>query len=168
MALGNEGLKVFNHDVAGLQRRINRFIYEMIKSVSNAGSLMNEFDQTRLATYLVAIRAYIGWVVSQPQLDLPETSPREYVLDPNPTYDMVENESIVDVVRMLELTRDEVVNSQSARNSSGLNKFDTARMLAVVDKVEAFLKNYIQTITPLDLPESSPMRAQSGPGRTGV
>jgi len=159
---------VYNHDVAGLQRRINRFIVEMVKSVSNSGSLMNDFDQKRLESYLSAIRAYVSWITSQPFLDLPETSPRIYTLDSNPTWDMVENEGIIDIVRMMELSRDEIVNSQSARNASGLSKFDEARIVAIVDKIEAFLKNYIQTITPLDMPESSPMRVASSSGKTGV
>jgi hypothetical protein len=162
------GAQVYNHDVAGLQRRMNRFIVEMIKSVSNSGSLMNSYDQSRLESYLGAIRAYVSWIVSQPELDLPETSPRIYVLDVNPSWDLVENESIIDVVRMLELARDEVVSSQSARNSSGLTKFDEKRCISMVDKIEAFLKNYIQTITPLDMPESSPMRPASTAGQTGI
>lgn len=166
--MAGEKVTVYNHDVAGLQRRINRFIVEMLKSVSNSGSLVNEFDQTRLSSYIGAIKAYTAWIVSQPHLDLPETSPRQYVLDENPTYDLVENESVVDVVRMLELVRDEVVNSQSARQSSGLIKFDEVRLLAVVNKVEAFLNTYIAQITPLDLPESSPMRAAATPGKSGV
>ena len=159
---------VYNHDVAGIHRRINRFIIEMVKSVSTNGSLMNEFDQKRLASYLTAVKAYVGWVVSQPALDLPETSPRVYLLDANPNYDLVENESIVDVVRMLELVRDEVVNSQSARNAAGLTKFDEQRLLAVVTKVENFLASYVAIITPLDLPESSPMRSASTAGKTGI
>jgi hypothetical protein len=165
---GPTGVITYNHDVAGLQRRINRFIYEMIKSVSNAGSLMNEYDKNRLSTYLTAIRAYVGWVVSQPQLDLPETSPRAITLDPNPTWELMENEAIIDVIRMLEIARDELVNSQASRASSGLNKFDEARILALVTKVEDFLTKYINVITPLDLPESTPMRAMTGAGQTGV
>lgn len=164
----NNAVQTYNHDVAGLQRRLNRFIIEMIKSVSNSGSLMNDYDKARLSSYLVAIRAYVGWIVSQPQLDLPETSPRVFILDANPSWELLENEAIIDVIRMLEIARDEVVNSQSSRNSSGLNKFDEGRILAIVTKVEEFLSKYIDVITPLDLPESSPMRTVSGPGQTGV
>lgn len=167
--MANEVKKItYNHDIAGLQRRINRFIYEMIKSVSNAGSLLNQFDRERLITYLNSIRVYVAWIVSQPLLDLPETSPREIQLDPNPEWDLVENEAIIDIVRMLELARDEVVNSQSARNASGLNKFDEARILAMVEKVDKFITNYIDQVTPLDLPESSPMRSAASAGKGGV
>ena len=167
--MANEGkIVVYNHDIAGLQRRLNRFIVEMLKSVSNSGSLMNDYDKQRLISYLAAVRAYVGWIVSQPLLDLPETSPRLYELDANPVWDLVENEAIIDVVRMLELSRDEVVNSQSARLSSGLNKFDEARILAMITKVENFIREYIEKITPLDLPESSPMRVAATAGKVGV
>lgn len=159
---------VYNHDVAGLHRRINRFVVEMAKSVSNSVSQFTQYDQDRLLSYLNAIRAYVNWVVSQPLLDLPETSPREYTLDSNPTWEVVENEAVVDVLRMLELVRDEIVHGQSARLSSSLIKYDVDRLNAIVDKIEAFINAYVATITPLDLPESSPMRSVATSGRTGV
>lgn len=166
--MASTGAIVYNPDVAGLQRRINRFIVEMSKSASNQFSMMNEFDQTRLASYLDAVKAYVTWVTSQPQLDLPETSPKTYTLDPDPTWELVENESIVDIIRMLETVRTEIVNGQSARMPSGFLSFDVSRVLSVVTKIEAFLNDYVKLITPLDLPESSPSRASSGAGSGGV
>ena len=159
---------IYNHDILGLHRRINRFIEEVAKSTSSGGSQMNEYDQNRLATYLSAIRGYHDWVIAQPLLDLPETHPRQWPLQDNPVVPEIENESAVDIVNMFELARDELVNGQSARNASGLTKFDSARLMAVVDKADAFLANYISVVTPLDLPESSPMKEQTPPGRTGV
>jgi len=87
---------VYNHDVAGLHRRTNRFIEELQRSASSGGSQVSGHDMTRLGTYLQAITTYTDWVVSQPQLDLPETHPREWELDPNPTVADIENESVVD------------------------------------------------------------------------
>lgn len=164
-----EGI-TYNHDVAGLYRRMNRFIEELARSVSSSGSQMNAFDQTRLATYLDAIDSYMNWVVSQPSLDLPETHPRVYTFAPSPAVkdEDVENESALDVIRMLELARDETVNGQSARLGSGLITFDEIRLRAIVSKARNFLENYIATVTPLDLPESSPMKNMTQPGRTGV
>ena len=159
---------VYNHDVAGIHRRINRFIEELLKSASSNISMTNAHDQTRLQTYLDAIRTYRDWVVAQPLLDLPETNQRAITLDTDPPEQIVENESVVDVVRMLQLARDEIINSQSARHASGLIAFDEARLTALVDKIHNFLADYIAVATPLDLPESSPMRGISGPGRTGV
>jgi len=159
---------VNNHDIAGIHARINRFIEELIKSVSSGTSQVSSFDQTRLASYLDAMDTYHEWVTSQPHLDLPETHPRPIVLGANPVNVDVENESVNDAVRILSIARDELVNSQSARDAAGLNRFDSARFAAVIQKVRAFLNTYITTTDPLDLPESSPAAAQSGAGRTGI
>ena len=80
----------------------------------------------------------------------------------------VENEEVNDLLRILSAARDEMVSSQSARMGSTLIRFDESRIRAVVAKAQAFLSDYIQTQTPLDLPESSPDAPLSGPGKTGV
>lgn len=159
---------VNNHDIAGLQARINRFLEELHKSISSGVSQVNSFDQARVASYLEAIDTYHAWVIGQPQLDLPETSPRPIELESNPVITDVENESVNDMVRILGIARDEIVNSQSARLGAGLIPFDSVRLTAVIAKVRAFLINYVATTTPLDLPESSPQSAESGPGRKGI
>lgn len=159
---------VYNLEVAGLHRRINRFIVEMGLCASNQGSQMSSFDQERLITYLTAIKTYIAWVTSQPQLDLPETSPNPIVLDKDPEVAVVENEAITDILRMMVQAREELVNGQSSRQPSGFIKFDVSRVLAIVDKIEKFLTDYVQKITPLDLPESSPSRAIAPKGSVGV
>jgi hypothetical protein len=159
---------VYNHDVAGLHARLNRFLTELALSQSNGSSQVLEHDQSRLQSYIAAIRSYMGWVEAQPTLDLPETHPTTYPLDPDPAIPEIENESIRDVLRMITLAREELVNGQSARMASNFVKFDSARVRAVVDKVENFLTAYIQTTTPLDFPESSPMDAIAPSGRVGV
>jgi hypothetical protein len=159
---------VYNHDVAGLHRRMNRFIGEMAACASTNLSQLSDFDRTRLQTYLDAVRTYVAWVVAQPQLDLPETSPRSYPLEPDAVIPVVENEALIDIMNLLQLARDETVNGQSARMPAGLIKFDVSRLSAVIDKVDAFLTQYVAIVTPLDLPETSPQRAITAPGRTGV
>jgi hypothetical protein len=99
---------------------------------------------------------------------LPETSPRAYTLEADPVVPLVENEALVDIIRMMELARDETTNGQSARMAAGLIKFDVSRIAAVIDKIDAFLSTYVAIVTPLDLPESSPARPVTSPGRTGV
>ena len=146
-------VEVYNHDVAGLYRRIIRFIEELLKSVSAGGSQVNTFDQTRLQTYLDAITSYQSWVTNQPLLDLPETHPRSYQLEDPPVVPSIENESVWDVLNLLEIMRDELTSGQSARNAANLTPFDSTRLTAIVEKVQAFLTNYIIPTTPLDLPE---------------
>ena len=107
--------QTYNHDVAGLWRRINRFIVELAKSQSNPSNQVKSYDQKRMKTYLDAITAYVDWIVSQPELDLPETHPRLIALDAPPEFTVPENESLMDAIAMLELARDETVNGQSIR-----------------------------------------------------
>lgn len=159
---------VLNHDIAGLCRRVNRFITEMHKSVSSGVHEVNEFDQERLDHYLSAVRAYRDWVVGQPQLDVPETHPRPIEIGPNPDVTAVENEAVRDVINLMEICRDELVNSQSARYPAGLIAFDDKRAMALVTKCQAFLDDYVRKVHPIDMPESSPMRAMSGPGLGGI
>jgi hypothetical protein len=141
---------------------------ELVKSVSSQGSQMNEFDQLRLGSYLDAIDSYHAWVTAQPQLDLPETAPTTYVLRQPVDTPLVENESINDLIRMMTAMRGELVSSQSARQAAGLISFDSARLTAITGKARTFLTTYIEAVTPLDLPESSPEIASSGAGRTGI
>ncbi len=159
---------VLNHDIAGLCRRINRFIVELHLSVSSGVHEVNEFDQARLQHYLAAARAYRDWVVGQPHLDLPETHPRPIEIGPDPDVSAVENESVRDVINLMELCRDELVNSQSARYPAGLIKFDDARAMSIIEKCQKFLDEYIAKVQPIDMPESSPSQPMSGPGATGI
>lgn len=159
---------VNNIDVAGLVRRMERFKYELEHCVSANGSEVKAADLKRIRSYLDALVAYTDHVVAQPQLDLPETSPRAIQLGELGMPMATENESIQDLLHLLTLARDELVNSQSARDASGLKSFDHDRLVAMATKAYNFLDNYVATFTPLDLPESSPMTAQTPAGRQGI
>lgn len=160
--------QVYNHDVAGIYRRVNRFILEARDCSSNAQSRISDADLSRLQSYHAAILAYVAWVASQPQLDLPETSLRLITLDAKPVVPILENDDLLDLINLYAAVRDEVINSQSARQPAGLIAFDRLRLEALVAKANDFIGNYITKVSPLDLPESSPMRPVSGPGNTGV
>jgi hypothetical protein len=159
---------VYNHDVVAIYNRLNRFIEELTKSVSSGLSLMNAFDIARLEKYLAAIDSIHAWVIAQPQLDLPETAPRAYTLEPAPIVPDLENEDVADILRLFGLSRDELTNSQSARQGSGLVGFDSTRLTAITSKTKKFIEDYVKKIQPLDLPESSPQNPLSGSGKTGT
>lgn len=161
-------MEVLNNDIKGIHSRINRYIEECVKSVSSSSSLLNDFDKGRITSYLSALRFMHDFIVGQPQQDLPETHPRKYALRDNPQVPVMENEMMNDIVEMFQLVRDELVNSQSARNASGLISFDSVRFLAHVSRIEVYLSQYADLATPLDMPESSPRVENTGPGRTGV
>ena len=161
-------MKVYNYQVAGLVRRLRRFRYETVKSASSALASVNSSDFGRAKSYLEAVTAYVNWIVSQPQLDLPESTPREIDLGEAETVSMPENEALVDLMTMYDLLELEIGNSQSARMGDSMISHDEGRVRALIAKMNLFLDDYITQIQPLDLPESSPLRAQTGHGRVGV
>lgn len=160
--------QTYNADIKGLYNRINRFIAEAMHQQSSGVSQINEFDQARLRSYLSACRTYHDHIQSAPNLDLPETHPRMYDLREKPEVLDLENESLNDIVRLLELCRDELIHSQSARLPVKLISFDSQRFLSIIQKCERFMADYVSVATPLDLPESSPRAVMSGPGKQGI
>lgn len=158
----------YNHDVVGLWNRINKFIFEAMKQQSSNLSQVNQFDIDRLKTYFGAIESYRDHIQAAPDLDLPETTPRLYDLRDAPIVPDMENESLADICRLLELMRDELINSQSSRQGAKLVSFDEIRLTQVVDKCKKFLTDYVETTTPLDLPESAPRAPMTGDGRKGI
>lgn len=160
--------QTYNMDVVGLWNRINRFIEEAGRSVSSNLSMTNTFDTTRLNTYLDAIDKYHNHIKAQPFLDLPETSPRLYVLLPPPAIFTVESDDMDDILNMFRLMRDEIVGSQSSRMPVGIIDPDSARLTAIVQKARNFLNDYVGPTQPLDLPESSPNTPMSPAGLGGV
>ena len=159
---------ILNQDIAGFNSRLNRAIEEVYKSVSSGVVDFREADKNRVLSYFDAIDEYHTWVIAQPQLDLPETHPKDYVLDVDPVVTVVENDAANDIIRILEAARDELVNSQSARLPAGLITFDSDRNFAIVDKARKLVTDFIDKVQPIDLPESSPQRGKSGAGRKGI
>ena len=161
--------EIFNHDVVWLFDQVGRFHVELAKSQSSPVSGMIAPDQQRLQSYLSSIKEAIVFVQAMPILDMPETHPRPYVLEPFPPETNVENESINVILRLLRAAAVELANSQSARYSSRLQPFDEARFLAIINKIEAFLTGYIQkNAVPLDIPESSPEEKMTTDGHMGL
>ncbi len=161
-------MEVNNQDIAGLHARLNRFLREVYKSASSSLAAITTPDMTRFKSYLNAVTVYQTWVVGQPELDLPETHPRVYTLESDPTITDVNNEAVNDFLRMLENTRGELVNAASARRAAGLSQADSQRLTNNITKATSFLVDYVEPITPLDLPETSPAAVSSGAGTTGI
>jgi len=160
---------VFNHDVVWMYDMLRRFHQEMAKSQSAPVSGMIVPDQLRFESYLAQMRSALEWVQNTPLLDMPETHPRPYSLPAFPAEINVENESINVILRLIRASAVELTNSQSSRFSSRLQPFDQERIVAVIDKLDAFLNNYIRSqAVPLDLPESSPEESIGTDGLMGV
>jgi len=167
MPVGQTPKTTYNIDVHSIVRRYNRFLQEVNKAQSSGVSFTNPFDVARLSSYISSMEAYQNWIVSQPLLDCPETGPIEMDLPVSPTLPVMENESMQDVINLVEIARDEVANSQSSRMPTNLLKFDKDRQDSYLLKLRQLLA-YVAAAEPLDLPESSPMADVTGPGRMGV
>lgn len=159
---------VYNSDIEFLHKKIKRAVYELAHSQSSGVSEVIEPDRVRLQSYINTLRTAKNWVTSQPQLDLPETHPMTFDLEELEDLPEIENDAIVNSIRILVALDNELVNSTSARVSSGLNVHDAKRFDDIVTKAEAFLTNYITPATPIDEPESSPSKKTTPGGRRGV
>lgn len=160
--------EVFNHDVVGLYNRIARVYDELARSQSAPVSGMVLGDRVRLRSYILEIRQFQAWVQDQPELDLPESHPRPYKLETFPAEIDVESEEIATLLYLVRAAAIELTNSQSARFACRLQPFDAARVTAIVNKIEKFLTDFIEQVTPMDLPESSPQESMPPAGRMGV
>lgn len=145
-----------NHDIMGLVRRINRFIKELAVSQSAGASALRIADLQRLKDYQASLAFYKTWVVSQPELDLPETHPDDMPVPEAPSEVPAENESLKDVVVMYGKMRDELIASQSGQVSTGLSDPDAVRFDAIHTKLDKFITDYIEKTNPMDMPESTP------------
>jgi len=146
----------YNMNVAGLVNRLNRFIKEMMYSQSANVNNYNEHDVERSRVYLQNLTSYIDWVVGQPIQDLPKTSPQPFTLAPMEEVIQVSNEMITDMVNYMVTMRDEILLSQSTRQSTGLMSHDERRTRSMIQTMTNFLDNYVAGANPVDMPESSP------------
>lgn len=161
-------MKVYNHDISGLVKRLRRFKFELVKSVSANLGEASSHDMLRVATYLQVLKDFKAWMIAQPELDLPETSPMEIELGEKQVLPPIENDDLEIIVNLMELLEAEIVNSQSARRSTGLVVHDSTRFDAMILKIESFISDYMANNNPLDLPESQPSAVMTGPGKVGV
>ena len=161
--------QIHNHDLAGYIARLDKFAFELHKSASSGVTEMNVYDQERLQSYLDALVTLKGHHEAMPRLDQPE-SHGVFMFDVKEAveYELVENESINDLLRLFKMIRFEMVNSQSSRLGSGWISHDSLRVDSYVQKCMDYLASYVQIATPLDQPESAPNAAMSGAGRLGV
>ena len=161
---------VMNQDVAGLCERTDEMIYEIAKSQSANLTDMRPFDRQRIDEYNLMLVRYANWVTDAPDIDLPETHPREYPIK-YISQDIdadVENKAIRDLIRMYRALITELANSQSARAANGLTVHDKRRFDLVMEKVDKFLHDYVDETQPIDMPESAPSSEPVGPGYRGL
>lgn len=158
----------YNIDIVGLCNRLGRYIEELQSFASGNTGEVYPADLTRIKSYLSGMRTYHDAIQGMARMDYVETNAKMEVLRPLPAQVDLENESLNDMVRYLMRAHMELTNSASARDSSKLNKYDSARFLASIDRAEVFAAQYIEQVTPLDMPNSSPRAAAVQEGKVGI
>jgi len=160
--------KTFNIDIVGICNRIVRYIEELQHFASGNAAEVFPADLVRIKSYLSGLRTFHDTIQSLARMDYVETNAQLEPLRALPSQADLENESLNDMVRYLMRAHIELSNSSSARDSSKLNKFDSARFLASITRAETFAAQYIEQVTPLDMPNSSPRAAAVGEGLVGI
>lgn len=158
----------FNIDIVGIANRICRFIEEIQSFASGNVGEVYPADMTRLKSYVDGLRTYHNTIQQLDRMDYVETNADLEPLRPLPEKIELENESLNDVNNLLRRQYMELTHSASSRDSSKLNKYDSARFIQSCDRMTALILNYIEVVTPLDMPNSSPRAAAVPEGKTGI
>lgn len=159
---------VYNVDICYLSDKIARFADEFQLSASSNVAFMNQFDVARATMYLDVVDGALAYVSSQPQLDLPESSPMKHALDPFPEMLPLENDEVEHLFRLTRNAWIELVGSQSSRMPAGILPFDANRITTIVNKMRQWLTEYVAKLGTIDLPETAPREAMTPPGAGGV
>lgn len=152
---------VSNMDVAGICDRATSYAIEIARSQSSAqGGIWLPYDRDRVGTYLDRLEFYIQTANKTP-MDLPKSHNYEQSMlksfPANSELEIIENQDVKDLLRRLRQLWIECANCQSADLASGINKFDVARLLNVINSARDVLNMGGDS---MDLPEN--------PGNTPV
>lgn len=147
-------MTVFNMDVAGYIRRLRAMKNELVQSNSAKLPAISDADLKRFRSHLESLEQYAVYACDQCELDLPKWSPKEIELGESVKVEGVSNHSIIDILAMVEAVEVEMVQSQSARQSSGLISHDEERLDAIMGKIHALLDSFVSTVPPQDLPNN--------------
>lgn len=162
--------EVNNLDVAGLLERVDRARYEVLKAGSANVDDIRAADRRRIDSYNAEIQSYANYVAAEPEQDYPESYPETYQVRylVTPGMEAVENLGIRDLDRLYRKVLVELSNSQSARYPSGLKVQDKERIDSYMARIDSLLVNHLDSVNPLDLPESNPSDASVTDGFTGI
>lgn len=158
----------FNVDVAGLVRRLDRVVTEIIKSQSSPLAQVRTADTERISSYIKEAQSYADFVSRKPELDFPKTHGVALPLAVAPVITGMENDALWDLAQLFDSARFEVANSASSRAPSGLIDPDKKRFDSYMKTASDFLASHIAKTLPLDLPESAPSIPVSERGELGV
>ena len=149
---------VRNPDVVGSVERADRYAFDMMKFESAMLNDITTFDMARIQSYVGALRTYVNVLDAAPATDNPHSYPGQYTiyyLTDGMNFDECKNKAIRDIIRMLVNLWVNMSRAESADRSNGFLPFDVTRWNLTLDRIEYYIKAYIEEALPLDLPESS-------------
>lgn len=157
----------FNRDIVAIYEKSNDFLEEVLHSNSANVAQIMPADAARITARIDDIRKFVNlYVVTEPILDMVKTGQQAKFFTPGPNIVEVENTTLQYLIGQVTDFRDEVANSQSTRLPNNLMKFDTVRVLAMLDKMDK-LMGYDSTAQPLDSPASTPDELMVSRGNVG-
>lgn len=160
--------QTYNIDINSIANRMCRFVDEIQGFQSANGSEMHPEDLIRLKSYLTGLRTFVNTVQQLERMDYVETNADLEPLRQMPAKIEMENESMNDVNVLLRRAHLELTHSASARQSSKMNKYDEGRLSRSIVRAETLITDYVEVVTPLDMPNSSPRTSAVGEGKTGI
>jgi len=151
-----------NNDLVGAVERIDICVAELAKSESADSGGSQIFDRSRIDMYNSQIDEYMDYVVAQTgKVDLPMTYPTYYDIDyiSNGLDVNITNKAMRDLLRLYLQMMEQLSKSGSAGWSNGIQEHDYNRYVMIRDKIQSFLTNYIDQVTPVDMPEYTAYRS---------
>jgi hypothetical protein len=167
MSIKEGAATTYNMDILSLHRKHIKIKIEVEKCQSANFSDIKEFDLHRMKAHLIDLKEKLNQIVSQPEVDLPEYSPVAHELEDFGVPEAIENEMLADYLNYLTAMDYELINSQSARQTTSLIVHDLNRYRAMIAKLEDQLV-YSEAVKPIDRPESSPRNPMQPSGNIGV
>lgn len=149
--------QMFNDDIEAILYHIDRGIVEM-RDCQSANLLdLMPFDKDRLKDILQKLKAMLDFAASHRLMDFPETAARLRDIPPMPDFPIPENMLILRILRYLERVRGELRECQSARMANSLIDPDKKRADIWLTTIDEFI-GVVESVTPIDMPESSPQQ----------
>lgn len=149
-------IKINNLDISTLAEKLDRMAVEVAKSVSAGLGEYNQFDKARLQSFINDARAFIAYSSSVNDVDLPHSHPVLFeIKEPSVSLQPeLENEAANQLCAEIIRARENIIQSQSSVRAAGWMAHDLVRINSYVDRLDSYLNMYIETILPVDKPET--------------
>ena len=144
--------KMQNLDIIDLCNRLDTYLLESAQSASATRHETSDHDSKRMEAMIARFKSRFELYNGEPELDLPKYHPKALPVPTPPTINNVENADIQQFLKLLIALRIELAFSDSAERSTSFKSADKARVDAVIEKLEKFVK-VVDGEDEIDLPD---------------